>query len=144
MLTVRARGKRMLLLKGKSSAVTGLAFSPDGGTLAAGSSSRVDFWDVATGKCDAWDQWFRGVPPDNVRFDPSGKWLLVAAGLQRGLHVVEVRIRSGEGVGKFDVNCLAVSRAGEVLVGGERGIAAFGITREGLSARKWAKGLSGS
>jgi WD40 repeat protein len=81
----------MHLFKGKGSAVTGLAFSPDGGTLAAGSSSRVDFWDVAAGKGDALTLGIWGVPPDNVRFDPSGKWLLVGLGLQRGLHVVEVR-----------------------------------------------------
>ena len=133
----------MLLFKGKSSPVTGLAFSPDGGTLAAGSSSRVDFWDVATGKGDAWEMGLWGAPPDNVRFDPSGKWLLVATGLERGLHVVEVPTGGGKRVGTFDVNCLAVSRAGEVLVGGSR-IGAFGITRKGLSARKWAKGLNGS
>jgi WD40 repeat protein len=134
----------MLLFKGRGPAITGLAFSPDGGTLAAGSSFRVDFWDVAARKCDEWEMGIRGVPPDNVRFDRSGKWLLVATGLERGLHVVEVPTGGGKRVGTFDVNCLAVSRAGEVLVGGESRISAFGITREGLSARKWAKGLNGS
>ena len=120
----------MLLFKGKSSPVTGLAFSPDGGTLAAGSSSRVDLWDVAARKGDAWQMGVWGVPPDNVRFDPSGKWLLVATGLERGLHVVEVRTRAGKQVGTFDVNCLAVSRTGEVLVGGRAGSAHSGSARK--------------
>ncbi len=132
----------MRVLKGKSAAVTGLAFSPDGATLAAASSSRVDFWNPTTETCDALEMGIWGVPPDNARFDPSGRWLLAGFGFSRGLCVIKVQTRAVERVGKFDVNHLAVSRTGTVLVGGG-GVSAFGVTKKGLSARKWAKDLSG-
>ena len=132
----------MLVLKGKGSAVTGLAFSPDGAVLAASSSSRIGFWDLATETCDTRTMGVWGAPPDNVRFDPSGQWLLAGFGLQRGLRVIAVRTPGVKQVGTFDANSLAVSRSGVVLVGAGR-IAAFGITKSGLSARKWSKNLNG-
>jgi WD40 repeat protein len=133
----------MLLFDGKHRSVTGLAFSPDGATLAAGSSSRVELWNVAAATVSGMSMGIWGVPPDNVRFDPSGRWLLVGFGLQRGLRIVDVRTWEVEQVGTFDVNSLAVSPTGQVLVGGSR-IGAFEITKKGLSARKWAKALNGS
>ncbi len=66
----------MLLFKGKGRAVAGLAFSPDGSTLAAcGEGEVVEFWDLATGAVghtsgpEAFDS-----AADNIRFDPTGEW----------------------------------------------------------------------
>ena len=133
----------MRVLKSEGPAVTALTFSPNGKLLAAGSSSRVDVWDVAAGTVDGWRMPIWGMPPDNVRFDPSGKRLLVGLGLQRGLYLIDVRTWDINQVGTFDANCLAVSPAGRVLVGGGR-IGAFELTKKGLGAREWAKSLGGN
>jgi hypothetical protein len=107
----------MRLLKGTGSAVTGLAFSPDGGTLAAGAPSRVNLWNVADGTVGVVPLGVWGVPPDGVRFGPSGKWLLAGLGPQRGLLVVDTQTGEGRQVGTLEVNCVAASRTGQVLAG---------------------------
>jgi WD40 repeat protein len=84
-----------------------------------------------------------GVPPDGVRFDPSGKWLLAALGLLRGLLVANTHTGEGRQLGTLDVNCVAVSRTGQVLAGSGR-IVSFGITAGGPGRRTWAKALNGS
>src|SRR3954468_16809095 len=119
----------MRVLKGKAGSVTALAFSPDGATLAACTSGRVTLWDVAKGTGDTRDMGISGAPLDNLRFDPSGRWLLMAFGLQRGLHVMKVPTREAKQVGKFDANRLAVSPTGQVLVGRSE-IRSFEVTEK--------------
>jgi serine/threonine protein kinase/WD40 repeat protein len=59
----------------------GLAFSPDGTTLAAAGSTGLTLWDVRTGRVT--DQERLGVLTD-VRFDPRGRWLYAGGPTARG------------------------------------------------------------
>jgi WD40 repeat protein len=132
----------MRVLKGKSGRVTALAFSPDGKTLAAGTLLRLDLWDVAAGTVGGMEMVYWGAPPDSLRFDPTGRRVLLGVGFNGGLRHIDVRTWDIKEVGKFDSNVLAVSPIGRVLVATGARIGAFDLTTKGLGARKWAKSVS--
>jgi WD40 repeat protein len=72
-----ATGRLVRVLPGKPARLTSLAFSPDGGRLAAGGDDRACLWDVATGRAvrDFSGSWF-GVHA--LAFAPDGKALALA------------------------------------------------------------------
>ena len=80
----------MRVLKGKGGRVTALVFSPDGKTLAAGSTLRLDLWDVAAGTVSDMEVVFWGAEPDSLRFDPKGRRVLVGVGFNGGLRLIDV------------------------------------------------------
>ncbi|MCE9566267.1 MAG: WD40 repeat domain-containing protein [Planctomycetes bacterium] len=130
----------MLQFKGQSRPVTGLAFSPDGATLAAcGNGSVVEFWDIATGIAGrAGGPTYFGLTKDNLRYDPSGEWLMVAAGA--GLYAIHARGGSVSRVGKTPACGLAVSARGCLLVT-IPALISFDVTPNGVGDRKWMKVL---
>jgi len=131
----------VLVLKGKSRTVTALVFSPEGKTLAACTTLRLDLLDVGAGTVNGMEMVFWGAPPDSLRFDPTGRRVLLGVGFNGGLRIIDVRTRDVNEVGKFDSNALIVSPTGRVVVGGGR-LSAFDLTAKGLGARKWAKSLN--
>jgi WD40 repeat protein len=128
----------MLLFEGHNPEVTGLAFSPDGRTLAAYGAARLEFWSVAAGATPQDCGLTRhGGPTDNVRFDPTGRWALVAAG-RCGLYAVDVRTRSVHQVDPLWANAVCVSAGGRVVVA-TGGLTAFDVGAEVDSERKWQR-----
>jgi WD40 repeat protein len=110
--------------KGYSGAILSLQFSPDGKTLASGSTDEtVRLWDTATGKERATLKGHRGWV-NGVAFSPDGKVLAAGVGLTRGAvwlwdPAIHRKIRVIEGM-KGAVRCLAFSPDGRTLaVGGE-------------------------
>ena len=83
-LVDRGTGKELHRLKGPTSHVTALAFSPDGKLLVAGSADQCAYvWDVASGNLLHTLCGFHGIPPVGdtgvvtaVAFFPDGKRLL--------------------------------------------------------------------
>lgn len=130
----------MLLFQGHNPDVTGLAFSPDGRTLAATGAARLEFWTVTKGATpDEGGLARHGGPTDNVRFDPSGRWSLVAAG-HCGLYAVDVRTRSAHQVNPLLANAVSVSSRGRIVVA-NLGLTAFDVGTEVDGEQKWQQSI---
>jgi WD40 repeat protein len=132
----------MLQFRGQNRPVTGLAFSPDGTRLAAcGEHNGFELWAVTTGEAESYTRGpiYFGHTKDNVRFDPSGQWVLVAAGTA-GFFAIDTQTLVATRVGKGPARELSVSSLGRVVVRtGFLTLAAFDVGKRGVSARKWVK-----
>jgi WD40 repeat protein len=127
------------ILKGQRRGVTGLAFSPDGATLAAcGSGSNVEFWDLATGRAGVASRPHFFPPTDPIRFDPWGERLMCAAG--HAAFAVHARDHTVRPVGGSAARVVAVSPAGRVVLG-HYILTAYDLTREKVGKRAWWKQL---
>ena len=102
--------------------LTRLAFSPDGGTLAAGTTKgTVLLWDIAAGRLEATlgDETFDWIR--TVAFHPDGK-TLAAAGNARTITLWDVgtgRVARRFGLPLKEILCLDVSSDGKTLIAGD-------------------------
>jgi WD40 repeat protein len=93
MATAQEQKQERLTLRGHKAHINGVAFSPDGKTLAsAGRDANIQIWDVATGKNIATLEGHTKAVW-RVAFSPDGKTLASIGGLDRTLRVWDLATR---------------------------------------------------
>jgi WD40 repeat protein len=91
-------GKELFELTGHNNTVAGLAFSPDGKTLATGCRGDITFWDTATGQSSATIKGHQDLITALV-YSPDGK-TLASAGWDKTLRLWDVDTRKQRGEGQ--------------------------------------------
>jgi WD40 repeat protein/transcriptional regulator with XRE-family HTH domain len=118
-------GRKLRTITVPDGSVRGIAFSPDGRTVAAASVTTVRVWDVATGRKR---RGFTGHPyPEAVAFGPDGR-TVAAAGLDGLVRVWDVATGRTRTVGgRIDGRAVAFSPDGRT----------YAVVRAGGSVQLW-------